>query len=157
MAVFPSRLSYPAKYAREGFSVLDPSYDDLLAGEFVSSGLNNGYGVSYDGLEVYCEEEIWDDRAGDYIHEGVDNCVAIEVDASGLSKLIITARTNHSREDYAKVGWSLSPDWDEDGEFTMLTNTAFQDFEFDISGQSTIYIKVYSRYRVTYVTHIRLE
>jgi hypothetical protein len=108
------------------------------------------------GINSYYETEVWDDGYEEYVTEGQPNYVLIEVDVSGYSKLTINAKTASSYDNQGKVGWGLSNTNSSNDIYSTLTTSA-KDYEFDISGQNTIYIKIYSRYYPVYVYGIGLE
>ena len=154
MAVFPSRLAYPAQYSADPVDIFVAGDTSLRYGKFVA-----GYYTmsSTSDMSIYHQESVWDDGYGEYVDEGVDNYVVIEANATGYTKLIITARATSSYDSLGKVGWGVAKTNSSSDTYTAIGTTTATDFEFDISGQSTIYIKIYSRYYPVRVRGIRLE
>lgn len=154
MAVFPSRLAYPAQYAADPIDVFVLGDTALRYGEFVGGEYSF---LSSKGINAYYEEAVWDDAYGEYVNEGQPNFVLIAVNLDGHRKLIINASSASTYDSEGKVGWGASSSNSSSDTYTFVGTTTSTGFEFDISGQSTIYIKIYSRYYNVYVQDIRLE
>ena len=152
--------AYDVSFARDPITIFAKGDTALQYGSWAETGLHGGYRINAAiGLLIEYAEEVWDDQAEDYVTTNMPNLAAIEVNASGYSKLIINAKLYNKYDKAGKVGWGTSPSSSamSSATLTMPGYSAAADYEFDISGQGVIYILMYSEDYSVYIYNIRLE